>query len=106
MEKKRISNFEILSFAIIISVIIIIIGSINKVINNHNEASLYAMQSKVEYYAKRCYLENNCTEVMTLKELYEKNYITETIVNPNTKEIISDDLEIKYIDGNIIINWN
>jgi len=106
MEKKRITNFEILSIAIIISLVIIIIGSINKILNNHNEKALYAMKSKVEYYAKRCYLENNCKDTITLKELYEKKYITEEVVNPITKEIISEDLEINYENDSIIINWN
>lgn len=102
--KNKISNFSLFSVAIIISGLIVIVSSVLKISEKHNERLLYAMHSKVEYKAKRCYLENNCAGEITLKNLYERNYLTE-VVNPVTKEILDGSLTINYIDNKVIINW-
>ena len=102
---KKINNLTIISITLIITFLIIMVASITKISDNHNEKLLYSMQSKVEYYAKRCYLENNCTDEITLSDLYEKNYLTE-VVNPVTKEILDENIKINYIDDKVVINWN
>ena len=94
MKSKRISNFTLISMAIITAILIVIIATIIKIRVNQNEKLLYAMESKIGYYAKRCYLENNCQDEITLKDLYEKKYLTE-IVNPVTKEILDENIKIK-----------
>ena len=100
----KISNFTIFSLTIISLVAIIIISSIIKINNIHDEKLIFAMKSKVEYFAERCYLENNCSGEITLNTLYERNYITE-VVNPVTKEIIDSNTKINYANGNINIEW-
>lgn len=104
MKSKRISNFTLISMAIITAILIVIIATIIKIRVNQNEKLLYAMESKIGYYAKRCYLENNCQDEIILKDLYEKKYLTE-IVNPVTKEILDENIKIKYFNNQIIINW-
>lgn len=104
MAKKRISNFTLISLAIIASLVIIIIASIVKISVNQNNKLLYSMHSTIEYYAKRCYLEENCKDEVTLKDLYDKNYLTE-MVNPVTKEILDENLKINYFNNQVIINW-
>lgn len=104
MKTNRISNFSLISIAIVISMLLIIIATIIKIRDNQNDKLLYAMESKIEYYAKRCYLENNCEGEITLKDLYEKSYLTEEIVNPVTKEILSNDIKITYFNNEIIID--
>ncbi len=103
---KKISNFTILSLTIIILLGVIIVASIVKISDNHRDKLLYSMQTEIEYYAKRCYLENNCEGVITLKQLYEKKYITDVVVNPVTKEIVDENLKIEYVDEEIVIDWN
>ena len=103
--ESKINNFSIISVTSIIIFLIIIIASISKISDNHNEKLLYSMQTNVEYYAKRCYLENNCTGEITLKNLYEKEYLSE-VVNPVTKEILDENIKINYIDNKIVIDWN
>ncbi|MCH5166382.1 MAG: hypothetical protein J1F35_00685 [Erysipelotrichales bacterium] len=103
--ESRINNIGIISISACIIALVIIIASIAKISDKHNEKLIYAMESKIEYYAKRCYLENNCVNEITLNELYEKKYLTE-VVNPVTKEILDGNLKINYIDDQIIIEWN
>ncbi len=103
--KNKISSFSIVASSLVITISIISVASVLKINNKHNERLLYAMQSKVEYKAKRCYLENNCSGAITLNDLYARNYLTE-VVNPVTKEIIDSSLAINYVDDKIVINWN
>ena len=71
----------------------------------HEEKLIYAMHTKVEYNAKRCYLEDKCNGVVTLQTLYDNEYLKEDIIDPITKEVISRDLEIKYEEDKVVINW-
>jgi hypothetical protein len=76
------------------------------VINDrHEEKQLYAMHSKVEYYAKKCYLDDICKDKITLERLYENGYLSEEVVNPITKEVIDHGLEIYYENEKVVINW-
>ena len=103
---KKVSNFTILSITIIVLIIVVIVASIVKISDNHNKLLMRSMQSQVEYYAKRCYVENNCEGQTTLKDLYEKHYLDTEVVDPVTKEILDENIRINYIDKNIIIDWN
>ncbi len=103
---KKISNFTILGLTILVLGIVIIIASIVKISDNHNHLLMHSMQSQVEYYAKRCYVENNCEGEITLKDLYARNYIENEVVDPVTKEILDENLKINFKDKKVIINWN
>ncbi|MBR6072909.1 MAG: hypothetical protein IKP76_01130 [Bacilli bacterium] len=105
MEKKKISVlwYFVITFAII--GIIIITKTVVVIKDQHEERSIYSMRSTVEYYAKRCYLEEKCNGTVTLQTLYDNEYLKNEVVNPVTKEVINHDLEIKYEDEKIIINW-
>lgn len=105
MEKKR-TNLAILGITIISLVVTIIIASIVKISDNHNHLLTYSMQSQVEYYAKRCYVENNCVGEVTLKDLYTRNYINGEVVDPVSKEILNENIKINYIDKKIVIDWD
>lgn len=105
MKTKRISNFSLISISIIATIFIIIIASIIKIRDNQNHNLIYAMESKIKYYAKRCYLEEKCEGAVTLSDLHEKNYLEEEIINPVTKEIINKNTEITYFNNEITINW-
>lgn len=98
------SNFAIFTMTLCILTLIVIVSSSIKINDIHEEKLIYAMHSKVEYFAERCYLENKCTGDITLSTLYEREYLTE-VVDPVTKEIINYDTKISYINGNITIDW-
>ena len=101
---KKIRNFTIISYTICSLVILVVIASIIKISDNHTEKLIYATHSKVEYYAKRCYLENKCEGEITLKHLYDLGYL-DVVVHPKTKEIIDENTKINYNNGQIEVNW-
>lgn len=105
MEKKKISSFMIFMITLIIITVIIISKTVIVLNEKHESKLLYAMQSKVEYYAKRCYLEEKCSGNITLNDLYEKEYLKEEVVNPITKEVLRKDLLIRYEDEEVVIDW-
>ncbi len=75
-----------------------------RITDEHERKLIYAMESKVEYYAKRCYLEGICKDEITLEVLYQNEYLDE-VSHPVTKEIIDHNLKIKYIDDKVQIEW-
>ena len=105
MEKKKISNFAIFIITIMLIGVIVITKTVVVIKERHEERLLYSMHTSVEYYAKRCYLEGKCNGTITLQMLYDNEYLTEEVVNPVTKEVINHDLEIKYVDEKVVINW-
>jgi len=105
MVKKRVSNLTIIFFVILALIAVIGVFTVLKIQKNHEEKLIYAMETKVEYYAKKCYLDNICKDTITLNVLYENNYLTE-IINPVTKEVIDSNLKIDYKDDKILIDWD
>jgi len=105
MEKKRLSNYFLLVSTIIIVLVILITKTVVIMSQRHEDKAMYSMRTKIEYNAKRCYLEEKCTDTITLQKLYDEGYINEEVINPITKEVINHDLEIKYDNDRIVINW-
>ena len=106
MEKKKtISNLWIIVITLSIIILIVGIKTIVVIKEQHEERALYSMRTSVAYYAKRCYLEEKCNGVVTLQTLYDNEYIKEEVVDPITKEVIDHNLEIRYENDNIVINW-
>lgn len=103
--EQKVSNFLIFTITLIIILIIVATKTIMTMNERHDDRLIYAMESKVEYYAKRCYLESSCTGEITLNDLYNKGYLKEEIINPVTKEVINADTKINYINSEILINW-
>ena len=102
--KQRVSNFTIIFIVILALLAVIGVFTVIKIQKNHEEKLIYAMESKVEYYAKKCYLENICKDTITLNVLYENKYLDE-VINPVTKEVIDSNLKIDYIDEKIVVDW-
>ena len=103
--KQRVSNFTIIFFVVLALIMVIGVFTVIKIQKNHEDKLIYAMESKVEYYAKKCYLDNVCKDTINLNILYENNYLTE-IINPVTKEVIDSNLKIEYKDDKILIDWD
>ena len=100
----KISRFMIFLITTCILIVLVITASTIKINERHEEKLVYSMETKISYYAKRCYLENKCNGVVTLKELYDLKYLNE-IVHPVTKEIMDETTTIEYKNNEIIINW-
>ena len=100
----KISNKSLIFLTIVLLIAVIVVATLLKITEIHDERLIYAMESKISYYAKRCYLEGNCDGDVTLADLYDRGYLEE-IVNPVTKEIISKDTIISYNDNEISIDY-
>lgn len=87
---------------LIVFLIIIAIISIYKVTKNREEKLYNVLYSKIEYAANSCFLKQECVDSITLKELYEKNYLEEQY-DPITKELLDSNLKIEYKDNKVII---
>jgi hypothetical protein len=105
MERKKISNFTILLVTIVICGVMVISKTVMVLKNRHEEKLMFSMHTKVEYYAKRCYLEGKCSGNIILNDLYEKEYLKEEVVNPITKEVLDKNIIIRYEDEEVVINW-
>lgn len=101
----KISNFTIFIVVLTLLIVFVTIATTTELTKRHEEKLIYSMQTKVEYYAKRCYLENNCKGTITLKDLYDRNYIDSVVVHPVSKEIIDEATTIEFKDNQIVIHW-
>ena len=97
----RSSRF-IICLTFIICSLLIVLPMLYKVISE-NHRKLYIVNEKmVIEAAKKCYYDEKCQETkITLKELYDNNYLTEKVFDPVTKEVYSDEsfIELKKIDS-------
>lgn len=100
----KISRFTIFLITSCLLIAIVVTASTVKINERHEEKLISSMESKISYYAKRCYLENKCRDQITLKDLYDLKYLDQ-IVHPVTKEILDETTTIEYKDNTIIINW-
>lgn len=82
-------------FSIIAILLIISIPTIYNVITNHHNNLYRVVEEKIINSAKKCYYEEKCTnQKITLKELYEFNYL-DKVSDPITKEYYADDSYIE-----------
>ena len=101
---KRISNFTIIFITIFLLIGLVATMTTLRIKAAHEEKLIYAMKSKVEYYAKRCFLENRCADEATINMLYENGYI-EPLYHPVTKEVIDSNIKIRYDGEKVIVDW-
>lgn len=100
----KVSRFTIIIIVISLLVALVITATTIELNQRHEERLIYAMETKIEYYAKRCYLENNCKDEITLQDLYDRDYLDE-VIHPVTKEILDPTIKIEYIDDKVNIKW-
>ena len=100
----KVSNVLILFGTICILAVIVITRTTMKISEHHEEKLIYAMETKIQVNAKRCYLENKCSGVVTLDHLYKNKYLDE-IINPVTKEVVNKESTVEFVDDNIVISY-
>ena len=90
--------------ALAILFVIVAIPTTYKIIKNYNKKSYLVVEKKITEAAKKCFNEEKCTgDKTTLKELYDNKYL-DVVVNPVTKKMYDDNLEIKKSDNGFSVN--
>lgn len=91
-------NKTIFSLTIICCILIIGIPTVFKIINQNHD-NLYKVVSKnIEESARRCYIDEKCKEdKITLKMLYEREYLLEEMYDPISKIVYNYE---SYVDVN------
>ncbi len=86
---------KIATVALIVVIIgVVVIATILKVYNNHKESLFQVVDKRIEEAAKKCSLEEVCTEgTTTLGFLIEKGYL-EKQVHPISKEYVDENLSV------------
>lgn len=88
-------NKFIINVTVIGIVLIILIPTIYTIIKKHNDRMLRVTYNRIEEAAEKCAKEEKCgDEKITLKELYDKNYL-EKESNPITKEYYNENSYVK-----------
>ena len=98
MEKKK----NIIKVLIIITLILIIVFTIYKLNKKHEEKLYDVLYSEIKYKANKCYLDKKCESTITLKELYEKEYLS-TQYDPISKEELNNNIKIVIKENEIKI---
>lgn len=95
------SNKKVIGITVAVIAGMIIIPTIYKIHTAHNERLLLVVENEFKYYAKQCYYQEECSSVVTLKELYEKGYLEEELTNPISKRYYREDSSVN-LDTNEI----
>ena len=104
-KKSKISNYSLIGLTIIGIIAFLGVNAYLRIKDEYEEKLTYALKTKIEYYAKRCYLEDKCTRSITVKELYEKKYITTDLVDPITNEVIDPNTQIYINNNKATVEW-
>ncbi len=91
MEKKS----KIIIYFIVAFIVIILLLSAEKNLNNHYKKEYLVIDNKIKEAAKECYNDGKCNDNITLKDLYDKEYL-DILFDPKSKEKIDDSRCITY----------
>lgn len=94
-------NKKVIIITIAVIAGMIIIPTIYKIHENHNNKLLLVVEEEFHYYAKQCYLNDECTSTVTLKDLYDKGYLEDKLTNPINKKYYDEESSIN-LDTNEI----
>lgn len=84
-------NRRIITFTVFIILALLIIPTVYKIYENHKEHLILVVEKEFLYQAKLCYYEDACSNQVTLKDLYQKEYLKEKLTNPISKEYYRED---------------
>lgn len=102
MEKKTSKLNKTVTIIFLLVLIILAILTIYKLNKKHEEKLYDVLYSEIKYYANQCFLKKECESEITLKELYEKEYLG-TQYDPITKEELNKETKIIIKDEKIEI---
>ena len=87
---------------VILFLTIMLIVTFYKVIKNREERLYSVLYGRIEYAYRSCYLKKECSDSITLNDLYEKEYL-KTQYDPITKEMLDPNIKITYKDNEVKI---
>ena len=87
-------NKKVIIITIAVIAGMILIPTIYKIHENHNHKLIQVVEEEFHYYAKECYLSDECTNTVTLKELYDKVYMEVKLTNPINKKYYDEESNI------------
>jgi hypothetical protein len=93
MEKTKKINILIYTFLGII--IFLLACACYKTLSDHHKKEYLVVYNAIKEAAKECYLKDDCKDKITLKTLYDKNYIKKQI-DPVTKEDMDENICLEY----------
>lgn len=86
---------------LVVGVIIVLFScACYKNYKNHIDKMYLVVNNRIEEAALKCYLKKDCSDKITLQDLYDKEYLYKQI-DPVTKEDMNVGMCINYIDGKI-----
>lgn len=88
-------NKKVIILTVCVIIGMILFPTIYKVYQKHNEDLVTVVEKEFLYQAKKCFHDDECSNMVTLKDLYEKDYLTEKLTNPISKKYY---LEESYIN--------
>ena len=91
MERKKNNLF----FVVLGVLVVLLVLAGFKALENHHEKEYQVLHNRILEAAKDCYLKKECQEEITIKDLYDKNYLKKQ-VDPVTKEFIDETTCIKF----------
>ena len=101
---EKFSKKFILSATIIAIGLIILIPTIYKIIKDYHNDSYLVVEKKALEAAKKCWNEKKCLKYnITLKELYDNDYL-EILVNPISKKIYNENSSIKKSNDKYVVD--
>lgn len=104
MVKKMNKNKSIITLTLIAAVIIIALPTTIKIYINHENKLYEVATKKIIESAEDCFKEGICkNHKTTIKELKEKGYLKENIVNPKSKTYFED--EIVLVEENFKVSF-
>ncbi len=92
---------KVVFITIIIILGMIVFPTIYKIYLNNNENLIKVVEKEFEYYAKKCFNEDKCENIVYLKDLYDNDYLEEKLTDPLSKRYYSDESYINIDTGEI-----
>ena len=88
-------NKKIVILTIFIIMGMIIVPTVYKIFDQNGKDKIKVVEQEFLYQAKKCYNKGECNKIIYLKDLYEKEYITDKLISPITKKYYEDNSYIK-----------
>ena len=88
-------NKRIIILTIFITMGMIIVPTIYKIYDNNGKDKIKVVEQEFLYQAKKCYNKGECKDIVYLKDLYEKKYITDKLINPLSKKYYEENSYVK-----------
>lgn len=89
MKKSNIITLSLMA----ITIGVIVIATSKKVYDTHRANSFKVVEQRIEEAAKKCILDEQCTDETTISDLIKKKYLSKQ-VHPVTKEYINENLVV------------